>query len=123
MEHTMDEGTETGYLDQHRDAQGHAHHVPPSWGNGARARQLRSETSSRPAIPDPQVIIGTLSRRDLRLLQLLAEGLSDRSIAERLELQPQTVRKYLMQVQAKLRVESRLQAVIFALRHGLVTLD
>jgi DNA-binding NarL/FixJ family response regulator len=70
-----------------------------------------------------QTAITALSQRDLHLLQLLAEGLGDQAIAERLQLQPQTVRKYLMELMSKLGAESRLQALVFALRHGLVTID
>ncbi len=53
-------------------------------------------------------------------MQSLAEGLSDQEIAERLYAGVGTVRTHLRSLLLKLQVQSRLQALIFAVRHGLV---
>ena len=60
--------------------------------------------------------------RERELLQLLAEGLDDAAIADRLFLSPKTVRNQMTSLLAKLGVHSRLQALVLATRHGLVTL-
>jgi RNA polymerase sigma factor (sigma-70 family) len=67
--------------------------------------------------------IARLTRREREVLQALAEGLSDRTIAERLNVQPETVRTHMVNLLAKLEADSRLQALVFAVRHGLVTID
>jgi DNA-binding NarL/FixJ family response regulator len=51
---------------------------------------------------------------------LLAEGLSDKEIAERLNVGSGTVRNHVVSVFNKLGVHSRLQALLFAVRHGIV---
>jgi DNA-binding NarL/FixJ family response regulator len=57
------------------------------------------------------------------VLVALGEGLSDKEIAARLHISKETVHTHMVNLLAKLGVESRLQALIFAVRHGLVQLD
>ena len=64
-----------------------------------------------------------LTRRERELLQLLAEGLDDAAMATRLGISPKTVRNHMVSVLDKLGVDSRLQALVLAAHHGLVTLD
>lgn len=61
-----------------------------------------------------------LTPRERDVLQALAEGLSDKQIAERLQIGIETVRTHMASLLRKLRVESRLQAVMLAIRHGAV---
>ena len=68
-------------------------------------------------------LIGKLTPRELDVLRALAEGLSDREISEKLYVGVGTVRTHLTNVLAKLEVRSRLQALVFAMRHGLVDMD
>lgn len=68
-------------------------------------------------------LIRRLTSRELDVLQALAEGLSDREISERLHVGVGTVRTHLTSVLAKLQARSRLQALVLATRHGLVTMD
>jgi DNA-binding NarL/FixJ family response regulator len=56
-------------------------------------------------------------------LEALAEGLSDKEIAERLYVGVGTVRTHMTHLLAKFGVDSRLQALIFAIRYGLVEID
>ena len=64
-----------------------------------------------------------LTPREQELLQLLTEGLDDAAMAERLSISPKTVRNHMVNVLDKLGVHSRLQALVLAVRHGLVTLE
>lgn len=61
-----------------------------------------------------------LSERELDVLRLLAEGLSNMEIAERLFLSKGTVQNYVSGIFVKLEVSDRTQAAVLALRHGLV---
>lgn len=69
---------------------------------------------------EAQLTIGKLTPREREVLQALAEGLSDKEIAERLYVGIGTVRTHITSILAKLGVQSRLQALVFAVRHGLV---
>jgi DNA-binding NarL/FixJ family response regulator len=64
-----------------------------------------------------------LTDRELEVLQALAEGLSDREISDRFHVGSATVRTHVTSILAKLGAASRLQALVFAVRHGLVKID
>ncbi len=64
-------------------------------------------------------MIEKLTRREKEVLQALAYGLNDREIAERLHVSDRTVRTHMVNILAKLKLDSRLQALVFAVRHGL----
>jgi PAS domain S-box-containing protein len=61
-----------------------------------------------------------LSRRETDVLALLAQGMSNSSIADVLYISPITARNHVDRIMAKFGVENRLQAVLFATQHGLV---
>jgi DNA-binding NarL/FixJ family response regulator len=61
-----------------------------------------------------------LTKREREILALVAEGLSNREIAERLVLSPETVKSHVAAVLEKLGVSDRTQAAIYAVRNGLV---
>ena len=63
---------------------------------------------------------GALSARELQVLRLVAEGLSDNQIAERLYLSPRTVGHHLRSVYRKLGVRSRTAAVRAAVESALI---
>ncbi|GAA5229954.1 response regulator [Arthrobacter cryoconiti] len=84
-------------------------------------RVLR-EFSLRRAL-QPVVVSGShglLSGRELQIVQLLAEGLSNAEIAVRLFLEVSTVKSHLGRIMAKIGVGSRLQAVVWAYQSGIV---
>jgi DNA-binding NarL/FixJ family response regulator len=64
-----------------------------------------------------------LTVREREVLQALAEGLSDKDIARRLHVGTGTVHSHVANILSKLEVSSRLQALVFAVRHGLVTIE
>jgi DNA-binding NarL/FixJ family response regulator len=72
---------------------------------------------------EAELIISKLTPREQEVLQALAKGLSDKEIAERLYIGIGTVRSHITSILAKLGVQSRLQALVFAVRHGLVSID
>ena len=72
--------------------------------------------------PPDDLLIEPLTPREEEVLQLLAEGLSNREIAVRLHLTEGTVKNYVSAIIAKLQANDRTHAVITALRHGLVDL-
>jgi len=61
-----------------------------------------------------------LSVREVEVLRLVAEGLTDAQVAERLYLSQRTVGSHLRSVYNKLGVSSRAAATRFAVEHGLV---
>jgi DNA-binding NarL/FixJ family response regulator len=63
-----------------------------------------------------------LTRREKEILQCLAEGLNDREIAQRLHISFETERNHMTSIFAKLGVRSRLQAILFAVRCGIVAI-
>lgn len=67
-----------------------------------------------------QTIDISLSEREKEVLQLLAQGLSNADIARQLYLSEGTVRNYASAIFDKLKVSDRTQAVVVALRYGLV---
>jgi DNA-binding NarL/FixJ family response regulator len=66
-------------------------------------------------------ITAQLSEREIEILRLIAGGLSNAEIADRLHLSKGTVQNYVSNLFVKLDVTDRTQAAIIALRHGLGT--
>jgi two-component system response regulator DevR len=63
---------------------------------------------------------GSLTPRELQVMQLIAEGVSNQAIAERLFISRHTVRNHVQRIITKLGVHSKLEAVAMATRGGLV---
>ena len=70
-----------------------------------------------------QKAIEQLTPREREVLQALTDGLSDKDIAHRLSVSVGTVGNHFVNIFKKLGVHSRLQALVFALRHGIVAID
>jgi DNA-binding NarL/FixJ family response regulator len=64
-----------------------------------------------------------LTPREREVLQGLAAGLGDKEIAQRLYISTETARTHMVNILAKLGVDTRLQALVFAVRHGLVRIE
>lgn len=85
------------------------------------AGKLLKQLAQPGAAPKTGSTIGTdLSERELGVLGLLANGLTNAEIAERLHLTKGTVQNYVSNIFVKLDVTDRTQAAVLALRHGLV---
>jgi RNA polymerase sigma factor (sigma-70 family) len=66
--------------------------------------------------------LARLTPRERDVLAALAQGLSDKEIAQNLHVGRETVHTHMVNLMGKLGVESRLQALVFAIRHGVVRL-
>ncbi len=64
-----------------------------------------------------------LSARELTVLKLAAQGLTNDAIALKLKFSPRTVQSHLSRIFSKMQVGSRTQAVVEALRRGWIDLD
>lgn len=64
--------------------------------------------------------LASLTARERQVLQALADGLDSQQIADRLHIAVRTEQNHVANILAKLRVHSRLQALVFALRYGIV---
>ncbi len=62
----------------------------------------------------------TLTPREIELLQLLVDGLSNKAIAERLSLSENTVKYHIKNILQKLGVQNRTEAATHAIRDGLI---
>lgn len=64
-----------------------------------------------------------LTSRELEVLALLARGLSNRQIAERLMITPKTAGNHVEHIYTKIDASNRAGAALFAVRHGLLPED
>jgi DNA-binding NarL/FixJ family response regulator len=81
---------------------------------------LRFAGSRREHEHEARLAIAQLTPREKDVLQALAEGLDGKEIAEQLGISDKTERNHMASILAKLGVHSRLQALVFALRHSVV---
>jgi NarL family two-component system response regulator LiaR len=85
----------------------------------AIARKLLQELSD----PSAQATgIDSLTDREIEVLQLVARGHTNREISTQLAISEATVRTHVSSILAKLKVSSRTQAALYALREGLTSL-
>jgi two-component system, NarL family, response regulator LiaR len=88
-----------------------------------QTRQLNGSGSTPEAGPGQAEAISsisTLSERELEVLQLIVEGLSNAGIAERLYITVGTVKTHVRNLLNKLCADDRTQAAVMALRSGLI---
>jgi LuxR family maltose regulon positive regulatory protein len=73
-----------------------------------------------PSSRGPQPLVEPLSERELEVLRLIADGLSNAEIAERLVIAQGTVKRHINNIYGKLSVQSRTQAIAHARELGLL---
>lgn len=78
------------------------------------------EPTAHPAHPSDQPLVEPLSERELEVLQLVADGLSNREISERLFIALDTVKGHNRRIYGKLQVQRRTEAVARARELGLI---
>ena len=73
------------------------------------------------ALPDKQTaLVDDLTPRELEVLTLIAEGLPNKEIAQELTISEKTVKNHINNIFSKLHVYDRSQAMLYAIRQGLV---
>ncbi len=82
---------------------------------------FRLASSQREQEREASETIARLTSREKEVLQALAEGLDRREIAERLHISVGTVRNHITSILSKLEVHSQAQALVFGLRHSVVS--
>ena len=80
----------------------------------------KRKSEDKPDLPPAQPLIEPLSQRELEILQLIAQGLSNREIGERLFLALDTVKGHNRKIFDKLQVQSRTEAIARARELGLL---
>lgn len=76
------------------------------------SRALRAPRRARP--------LDALTEREIEVLRLVAEGLANKAIADRLQISERTARTHVSNLLAKLDLTSRTQAALLAVREGLI---
>ena len=84
------------------------------------ARKVLTELSTT---PQKTLSPDSLTERELGILRLIAQGCSNKEIAEQLVITEMTVRTHVSNVLGKLHLASRTQAALYALKEGLASLD
>jgi LuxR family maltose regulon positive regulatory protein len=92
-----------------------ARHIAPDF-----VDQVLNAAGVEPVIPRVQALVEPLSERELEVLQLIAEGLTNREIGQRLFITPGTVKVHTSNIYGKLGVHSRTQAVAQARALGIL---
>ena len=87
---------------------------------GTLSRLLRRAAEAREARRDTSMLTDQLTSREREILQLVAQGLRNADIARSLHLSVRTVQTHVQNILGKLGVHSRLEAVAFAVRAGVV---
>jgi DNA-binding NarL/FixJ family response regulator len=77
---------------------------------------------SKTSRPDPakHALLGYLTTREKEVLRLLTEGITYKGVADKLVISETTVKTHVNNIFQKLQVNDRTQAVLYALRYGLV---
>ena len=87
------------------------------------ARKVLDHFASDPQRQRPGLPYEALTQREAQVLQLAAEGLSNKEIAGKLVISEKTVKNHIANIFSKLQVNDRTQAILYALRKGLVTIS
>lgn len=77
----------------------------------AEFNQLRARDANR--------LIEPLTEREIKILKLVADGMSNKEIGENMFLSEQTIKKQLSNVMQKLHLNNRVQAAVYAVEKGL----
>lgn len=76
--------------------------------------------STGDAVPASGGVCAKMTPREREVLQSLAEGLSAKEVAQRLNMAPKTVECHIERARLKTNAKNRLQMVVIALRSGLI---
>jgi NarL family two-component system response regulator LiaR len=83
-------------------------------------RLLHQVAREREERRDALTLLDSLTERERQILELLSQGMRNDGIAQQLFISPQTVQTHVRNVLAKLGVHSKLEAVAFAVKNGVI---
>ena len=86
------------------------------------ASKLLNEFASWSRRTTPGVAVPTLTERELQVLRLVAQGMANKDIAKELFISENTVKNHVRNILDKLRLHSRMEAVVYAVRENLLEL-
>jgi len=88
------------------------------WANSTELQFVLEALAQPPLASSLNLSGGILSARETDVVRCVAEGLTNREIAQRLKLTEHTVKNYLFRIFDKLGVSSRVEVVLYAFRNG-----
>jgi len=91
--------------------------ITPALG-GRMLEEFRRLSRQAPAVPEDEVT--TLTHREQEVLSLVAQGATDKEIAETLVISIHTVKTHMRNILSKLHLGHRHEAALYALREGLI---
>jgi two-component system, NarL family, nitrate/nitrite response regulator NarL len=83
------------------------------------AGRLLAAMRGRPPGAAPHNPLSDLSRREEDILRLVAQGLSNKEVGARLDIQEKTVKHYMTSILQKLHLRNRVEAAMLARKHGI----
>jgi two-component system, NarL family, response regulator DegU len=93
--------------------------LSPSVASKVIKRVVNSQVTTKQDKPSEQ-FIEDFTKREREILCLLAEGLDNSAIAEKLTITKRTVQNHISTIYGKLGVKTRTEAMLFAIHHGVV---
>jgi len=85
-----------------------------------RALSERTQSQDESLLPDGE-LAGKLTKREMDVLERVAQGMSNHQIATRLQISESTIKHHLTHIFSKLRVSNRLELALLAAKNGLST--
>jgi DNA-binding NarL/FixJ family response regulator len=89
--------------------------------SGSAGHQGDPQVPAQPEVPPDR--FASLNPQERRLLNLVADGLTDKEIGERLSMPERAAAKYVEEMLAKLGLQSRTQAILFAINRAFQSTD
>jgi two-component system response regulator DegU len=89
-----------------------------TWLSPAVARQVVKRAVGQSPLPPPPEAL-PLTPSEIEVLRLLAQGLDNTAIAQKLSITRRTVQNHVSSIYSKLGMTSRTETALFAIRHGL----
>jgi len=90
-----------------------------SWVSPRVAEVLLERVRAAGERPSRDPVVAELTDREREILRLIAEGCDNAEIGRRLYISPKTVKNHVSSLLAKLQMENRIQAAVYAVRQGL----
>ena len=90
------------------------------WDRGLMQQVVRKTVQGLPAASpkDEEQLVESLTTREREILTLIAQGMNNREISEALSVTISTVKTHIEHILAKLQATDRVQAAVWAVRHG-----